>query len=602
MGVEQEIEKALASGNVDDATLDGLLSSASAELTALKGGGQPNQQQRMAQGLQAKRTKQAALEAEPDPMSLGEMAKELPSNMGALASQAMNGATFGGFDALRRHLPSGWGGDTARTQMADEAQRLDSPVGQVSGGVMRQVGGMLPMAPMAQGLTGLIENAVPAMGKFAGGRVATNALTGAGVGATAGATEAGFEGKGFKDVAKAGGESALVGGVLGGGLSLPGEVAKSARGALRDTRSELGQTVTEHAKAKASGRIPGEIENLKDRYLGDDKGTGKPYAEVKRTKFGQPGVDEVADTVAQEMADYNPQVAADARAKFGAVQKKVLKARGKKFESLSGLHSALDAMDAENTVNGEPVDKRLATAISDYRDMFTKDTGIYSPAAKTTIKVQGGTLEDVTKAKKATKRMANPEGLSTEENRPYRIIGKALSAEAKAIGGTKLRAAMAEYAETMDRLAEANDLAFSKDKPVLKGPNATAERGAAARLGRNSENNLRNPNEATSMRQREELASLDPKYRDMLERIDAKAVYEGTRMPDLSIENLKKLVQEPLKHSGRLLGQSSNAIAARVLDPALQSMNTARPNGMLPGWIPGIEFAAETARRKKKRR
>lgn len=657
----EEINGALASGNLDDATVKRLIAGARAEL---------------GQGAQPPKMAQVRKTAGRPPEDFDEWFKNyqhkqgLPdagiesfgAGAGAAASKFLNGMTLGGYNGARRLI---MGDEAGRQQISREDEMLNSnPVSRFGGNVAGMSGGGMLLGPAGEGLTGMIEGAVPAMAKTAAGRVGTQAATGGALGATAEAGQAASEGEGFWGGAKRALKGGAVGLALGGGLGAFGEAVSYAKNALRDKRSDLGETVTAYAKAKDEGRLP--------RAALDPRADPALAAEIKKSKFGQGGVDQVADSVAQEMADYNPQVVEKARKVYGKKLQQVVNDQQGQFKGFDGLHKALDRLEGENVVNGEVVDKRLGKAIDDYRKMFTQGMDVdvvptppsaldrfkemrgqsrndaaeaaspkatpaqtpsqvesgyqgYTqkssaptaamegadesllatpePTPRERVSAEGGTLEDLLKAEKATKSLAEHDNIATQENRPYRLISGALKKEAKRIGGEPLQKLMAKYAKTMDRVAQANDLAFGKEVPVLNGPNASAERSAAARLSRRvdrpgagTENNLRNPSEAASQRQREELASLDPKYADQLSRIDAKAAYESTRLPG-PIES----ALEPVKS----LKASRNALAARVADPTLQSLarQPLRPRdlqGLAPGWIPGIEDAVTAARKRKK--
>lgn len=600
--VLDEINAAVASGKEpDDATLDRLIASAQAELGQGQGGADPAKRDRIAAFGQKIRERQAKLEAEPDPMSFGEMAKELPQNMGALAYKALNGATIGGFGAARRY---DMGDEAFNREQQDIKQRLGSWGGQAVGNLMDMTGGGMSLGPAAEGLQGMLTKGIPELAKRPVGRALINAITGGGMGAVAETGHAAAEGEDLPGVAK---RAALGGGIgagLGLGMGTIGEAVDYARGSLRNPQSELGETVLRYDKAKQEGRIP--------RNPLDPRADPPLAAEVKSTRPGQAGVDEVADTVGQEMAAYNNKTAEGAEAKFGA-------ARGAAVDKNKGLNlfpelaQRLDHLERINTVErvnedgvvtGVTKNPALQASIDKARAMYEGAPDSPSPDQR---KVMLGTLHELLQNLDAPTGLARPGGGANHPD-----VENALTRQARAVGGKEFRGAMDERARTMDRLSDVNDTAFGQRKPVLaegEGPAAGGERSAAARLSRKigggagGENNLRNPNQAASERQRTELADLDPQYADMLARIDAKAGFEATRFPG-PIETFKKLeLTKPIQSIAKMVGDYKPALAARVADPLLQSLpfDAGRAQGALPGWIPGIEDAAVTARLEKAR-
>lgn len=673
-----EIDSAVSSGQVDEATVKRLIAGARAELGQGQGPKNPMVQVRKTAGKPPEdfdkwyadyQHKQGLPDAGIESFGAG---------MGAAASKFLNGMSAGAYNGARRLI---MGDEAGRQQIAREEDMLNSnPISQVGGNLASMAGGGVLLGPAGEGLTGMIEKAVPAVAKTVAGRVGAQAATGGVLGAVAEGGQGASEGEGFLGTAKRALKGGATGALLGTGLGVLGESVATARNALRDKRSEMGEVVSDYAKAKDEGRIP--------RAAYDPRADPPKAAEVKETKFGQKGVNEVADRVGQEMAKYNPQVVEDAREAFGKDLEQVVAQAGGKFKGFGGLHQALNRLEAENTVNGQVVDKRLAKAIDDYRQMFTREVDVdviptppsaserfqalrtqsrndaaeaaapkqvqaqtpsqvesgyqgYTqkssqpsalmssaddsllatpePPPRARVTAEGGTLEDLMKAEKATKSLAEHGNISTAENRPYRLISEALKDEAKRIGGVPLQDLMASYAKTMERVAQANDTAFGKDAPVLKGPNASAELAAVRRLTRKVGSEGEGGGvEAATQRQRDELAALDPKYADQLARIDAKAAYENTRFPG---------VVDIAAHAGDLklgplLKSSRNALAARVGDPILQSLQEgpgrprllsegpeSRPQttrgavaqGLLPGWIPGIEDAADEARKRRKK-
>jgi hypothetical protein len=165
--------------------------------------------ERLQAGLERNQKKVAALQAQPDPMSLGSIAKEVPGTMGALADRFMNAVTLGGFGAVRRKVAP----EAAAAQEADTEQRLSSVPGQIAGGFMGATGAGVGAprviaeriaAPLTQAVTNPLLRAAAASG-----------LTG---GLSSG-TQRGVEGGDIRQTTEAAGEGAAVGAAFGAGMA-----------------------------------------------------------------------------------------------------------------------------------------------------------------------------------------------------------------------------------------------------------------------------------------------------------------------------------------------------------------------------------------------
>lgn len=192
--------------------------------------------------------KAAAINAEPDPMSLGEMAKNIVPTMGALANKFNNGATLGGWDALAKKVAP-----EQYAQSQEDAQRLNSGPGQFAAGLMTGTGGSMGApaaiyskiaAPIAQSIANPLLQA---------------AVRGGTAGALTGGSQAALEGKGLGEQAKAAG----IGAAVGGGLDVGGTaVGKLIGGAPKRAENSEIKALTEGVQYKTRVRTfePNEAE------------------------------------------------------------------------------------------------------------------------------------------------------------------------------------------------------------------------------------------------------------------------------------------------------------------------------------------------------
>lgn len=305
-----EISAALASGKEpDEATMARLVAGAQAELGHGKAAGPPRPAPDMATITRdaGPPVEQKAPEDFDEWYANYQHKQGLPdtgiesflAGGGAAASKALNAGTLGAYNGARRLIM----GDEPARQQIDRENRLlaSNPISNVGGGLAEQAGGGALLGPAASGLAGMLEQAVPRIAGNAVGRAGIQAATGGLISGTAGAGEAASEGAGPGEIAKRAGKSALFGAALGGGLGGIGEAVGAARDALRNPNSELGQTTLLYDKAKREGRLPKHF-----LQSGDDPPLA---AEVRNTPPGRAGTNQVADTVAQEMATLNNKTA-----------------------------------------------------------------------------------------------------------------------------------------------------------------------------------------------------------------------------------------------------------------------------------------------------
>lgn len=502
------------------------------------------------------------------------------------ASKVMNGVSFGWANRGRRALAKAITGndDWANAQEAYEAAPFQMPG--ASGAINRTLGGTAELAgataalhPVAKGVSGVIEQSVPALTKSIPGRLLTAAGTGSAVGGTDASLRAAAAGEDTKGQLKAGGLGALTGAALStltGGI---GEAFDFAKGLIRNPKSDLGRLRQDYRSAQNEGRIP-KAEALSE---------------------GQYGKQEAASNAGREFMDYNDQQLQQARSQYGAELAKLDKEKGNAVVDQDVIHQVLDKLQAENTrSNGTTVDGGLQRAIEATREGFTRRSGIIDPETNQEITRPAGTLSDIVKEKRALSDKAERGGIPTAENRPYRIIEKALGDRLKEID-PDLAAINDRYAQAMTKLETANDKILGADVSAVE-PRASKQLRAAGRFG--GSGGLETPGgSAESRRQLDEVAALDPKYRDMVRDVRAKQAVEDTRITPAD------LLKAPLtKARNFLLGHgpestSTKGIAIKYLDPLLEQLDAARanePDLSKFGWIPGIDAAVQTARKKRK--
>lgn len=500
-----------------------------------------------------------------DPMVMG---------LATLGDKAANGITFGGVNRARRAII----GDQAADQLQETQRKaLPGKLGEIAGNTAELGAGGLPLMRAAKGLTGVIEQAVPAATKSIGGRVATQAGTGALVGAGDQATRAAVEGDSWPNIGKRSFQGGLVGGVLGTLTSGAGEALNYVKGLIRNPNTDLGRTRGDYQSAINEGRI--------------EKAEALPK--------GETGKQTAASDAGRSFLDYNDKRVSEIRGEHGEGLAKLQSLKGDDIIDQDVIQQVLDGLEAKNTLsNGTVSDAALKKALDETREAFTRRSGIVDAKGKEIVR-SAGTLNDILKVKQVLADKAEGGELSTPENRPYRIISKALAQRAAdldpELGKLQLR-----YHRQMEPLEEANDTILGKDAAQVPD-RASQKRTAAARFG--GAGGLESPGGSVEMRrQLDEVGALDPAYRDMVRDVRAKQVLEDTR---LSPFKLAKSAMSPFKELPKEIGRQAQGLAIRKLDPALENMSPLTdPNAepLYPGWIPGIEAAVAEALKKKRSR
>jgi hypothetical protein len=448
-----------------------------------------------------------------------------------------------------------------------ERIKAESPtagnIGGWTGLALSSIGG--PEAAIARGVGAgakAARVALPAMGRTAAARVATSAGEAALSGAATGAAKTAVDGGSLGDIADSAKGGAVIGGVVGGAAKGIAEGGRAVASKIGDPRTLMGRTVEYLQKGKKSGHFD--------------------TPEFKDLPAGKAGYNEAADNAGQKITAYNQQQLKAARSDYGKRLDTILEDSGDVPVPLDNVHARIETLDTENMVNGVRVDEKLGAALD-------KTTRMLSRKTLDGTQLQGGTLRDVIKAKKAVEKMAEFGGPVTADNRPYRIIYKELADEASALD-PRLAKLNAEYGKTISKLERANDILYGKEVPDVAG-RASSERQAAARLGR-----LGDDTQAGTVgeRQLEELAALDHKYAELLDSIELKKAYERTRygMPQMS--------KSPEKWGLGLLEQNAGALTARVLDPAARG--AASGASVASRAAPAITNPIVRARQKEKER
>lgn len=414
------------------------------------------------------------------------------------------------------------------------------------------------------------------------GRVASGVTSGAAAGGTASGLSGGDVSEGALKGALMGGATSAVPEILNAGARGVQKGAADLRAHLRDPRTEIGRSIAEMDKAKASG------------YLTDPKFQALPY--------GAPGFNQAAAEAEQNIAAHNDQFLRSEGDFYKGEQNRIFSESADRLHYIPDSEEALNTLQAENTVNGVVADEKLGEAIDKVKRMLTTDTGVVSGGAVPeaikdsavptveTITAPAVKVSDLVKTKRLVDGLAEYGMPATPENVPYRklsgILGKELEGISPEMAGLNKR-----YAAAMGKVEDANAIMYGKDAARISRTPAK-QRQAASFLGRIGDNTQAATGAAAQ--QIEELRALDPAYAREIDRVAAKKAVERTRfgMPTVS----RRIEHMPLA----FVKQNMDALAVKAVDPALQSIASASPLSIPTPTPESIAFMLWAAQQQQK--
>jgi hypothetical protein len=260
-----------------------------------------------------------------------------------------------------------------------------------------------------------------------------------------------------------------------GALGALGGAARGASAGIRDPH-------------KLSGRVLQDVEAAGGKVgMGGPRGGLFEAPELTDLQRGRPGINDLASRSAGRIAEDNATRLANARDAFGDAVDQVIASHGDRHIPVTSSHAVLDAIEAENAVNGVVADPKVAAATGRLRQMLTTDTGQLDMAASRatgqpqTIKAPAVKAEDLIKVRKVANRMYRH---ATEPTDRY-VYGKVLDALADdaAAADPRIGEMNANYRREMQSLSTVNDALFGQKRPELRMSEGTTQQ-AAGRLGR----------------------------------------------------------------------------------------------------------------------
>ena len=210
--------------------------------------------------------------------------------------------------------------------------------------------------------------------------------------------------------------------------------------------------------------------------------------ELQNAPIGREGAVSMADRRASNLDAINTARLKAARAQYGDTVDDLIAAHGNNPHPTLNAHSALDAMDAENTVNGVVGDEGTASAINKVRRMLTQQGAQVDEDA--TLRGLGLKPEqippghraqiisqlppelvvaapakqisagDMVKARKIVRSLAN-NAANPSENRVYQVVLGAMDRDAEAID-PRIREMNAAFAKAMGPIEQSNEIIFGK--------------------------------------------------------------------------------------------------------------------------------------------
>lgn len=472
---------------------------------------------------------------------------------GTLAGDALDAATAGYYRKARDFVGSKIAPDSTRELQQSEGQfNADHPFAE---GMARGVGYLAPggaparLAEAASAGVKMGAEALPGIaGRLATSRPVVGALTGAAAGAGTGAVEDVARGMDAGDVASNAGRNALMGGLVGGGIGSVSAAASKGRVALRGQKNEMGRTIRGLDEAKASG------------VMNDP--------EFKALPKGAVGFNQAATNAEEQLATHNETLLKQARQQYGKDLADITHAHAERHHIVSETASTIDQLAAENTVNGVVGNDHLASALDKVSRMITRDTGVMDSAASRasgeyeTISAPAVKVKDLLKVKKLVSDLADYGNPATPETRPYRILDKTIGRDLEGID-PRVGEMNARYAETMGQLEKSNEILYGSQNPDINR-SVSKQRRARGLLGR-----VGDETQAATLAEKdvEALKELDPKYREIISKVEAKKVVERSRfgLPHVS----RRIEHMPLAFAM----QNATALGASVIDPALARLS-----------------------------
>ena len=509
--------------------------------------------------------------------TIGRGLGEVATYAGAAAGDVLDTLSGGGYRRLRDAAVGVVSPSAVEATRAAERRAQDTPVLSLPDvnvplpftDAKLNLGGTSRVGDFTRAAGNFIPAGLPGKAMQAGRNVAAAVGTGSAArriagqtagGAAAGLTQTGTEalidgvangGSGI-DWAKYTGAGTVAGAAFGGGAAALGEGAGAARARLRDERSMVGG-FADHLNALDQAGAQGKVEQVGPlRRVVDPEMKALPAGKKGYAVAGRNARDKIVDAGHTELRQ--------ARANYGREIDEIAAAAGDHKVSQEAIVNRLGEMRAENQVNGVSVDDALGAALDKVSKMMTAKTGHLDEFGKE-IAVPAASFKEILRVKKGVERLAEFGMPVTAENRPYREIHKMFADEAEALDPTgRLARLNAEYAETMGKLESANDVLFGKEAPEVSS-RASARRAATNKLMRAGDDTTSGTANDEFL---EELAALDPEYRQAIDTVRQKKAIEATRF------GLTQISKSPERWGvAGLIDQNLGAATARLVDPAL---------------------------------
>jgi hypothetical protein len=292
--------------------------------------------------------------------------------------------------------------------------------------------------------------------------------------------------------------------MLSGTLGSAGGAGRGHAARIRDPNTLSGRTIAD--VTAAGGRV---------KKFGEPVERGAfETPELKNLPEGRTGTHVLADRSVSRLEATNKGRLRAARQEFGDAVDEVIASHGDKPHPTTNAHKAIDAMDAENTINGVIGDEGVARATDKVRRMLTQQgvdmneqatlanvmrkAGIpegtrLKPQAMKALLAQVGpddivatsrqqvTAGDMVKARKIVRQLAN-NAPTPSENRVYQVILGAMDEDAVAID-PRVGQMNANFRKAMEPIEQSNSFLFNKADARMEASPGQRE-AAIGRLGR----------------------------------------------------------------------------------------------------------------------
>ena len=340
--------------------------------------------------------------------------------------------------------------------------------------------------------------------------------------------------------------------MLSGTLGAAGGAGRGNAARIRDPKTETGR-VLETVRERGG---PGARINMFGEPV-----TGGIFEspDMKSVSTGRRGTGDLAERQTTRIDTANTNRLREARAQYGDAVDDVIASHGDRPHPTPNAHKALDAMDADNTVNGVIGDEGVARATDKVRRMLTQQgvdtneqatlanvmrkTGIpetarLNPQAIKALLAQAGpedivatprqqaTAGDMVKTRKIVRQLAN-NAPTPSENRVYQVILGAMDEDA-ALVDPRIREMNANFRKAMEPIEQSNEILFGKKgrDPGLSEAQRRTGDANFMRMGEETQAGI--VREPAFQR----LEQLGPEYRDASSMMRAKVAQEKLRRGD----------------------------------------------------------------------